>query len=379
MIDILISFLSIIFIISIPVFLHELGHFLAARSVGIKVEKFYVGINLFGLGIKKKINDTEYGIGLFPLGGYVKVAGIIDESLDSEESDEVKGYEFRSKNTFQKLWFLSAGVIMNFILSIVIYTFLTFFMGTYELANDQPIVNGVQENITILNQSNDTLIVKSPAFELGLQKDDTILRINNNNINNWTDISSNVINKVDSIITIEWKTLNGKLHTGEVGIPGRIGLDRGQIIRVGVLGVSAQTVKKEVGIFEAFKISVIQTYTIIVSSFYGFVGIISGNLDLKYVSGILGIAKQAGDVAQSAGFLSLLALMAFISSNLGLINILPIPGLDGGHALIAIIEGIIRREIPVKIKYGIQFAGFLIIMSLLFLTIFNDVKNIFYN
>jgi len=379
MIDILISFLSIIFIISIPVFLHELGHFLAARSVGIKVEKFYVGINLFGLGIKKKINDTEYGIGLFPLGGYVKVAGIIDESLDSEESDEIKDYEFKSKNTFQKLWFLSAGVIMNFILSIVIYTSLTFFMGTYELANDQPIVNGVQENITILNQSNDTLIVKSPAFELGLQKDDTILRINNNNINNWTDISSNVINKVDSIITVEWKNLNGKLHKGEVEIPGRIGLDKGKIIRVGVLGVSAQTVKKEVGIFEAFKISVIQTYTIIVSSFYGFVGIISGNLDLKYVSGILGIAKQAGDVAQSAGFLSLLALMAFISSNLGLINILPIPGLDGGHALIAIIEGVIRREIPVKIKYGIQFAGFLIIMSLLFLTIFNDVKNIFYN
>ena len=379
MIDILISFLSIIFIISIPVFLHELGHFLAARSVGIKVEKFYVGINLFGLGIKKKINDTEYGIGLFPLGGYVKVAGIIDESLDSEESDEIKDYEFKSKNTFQKLWFLSAGVIMNFILSIVIYTSLTFFMGTYELANDQPIVNAVQENITILNQSNDTLIVKSPAFELGLQKDDTILRINNNNINNWTDISSNVINKVDSIITVEWKNLNGKLHKGEVEIPGRIGLDKGKIIRVGVLGVSAQTVKKEVGIFEAFKISVIQTYTIIVSSFYGFVGIISGNLDLKYVSGILGIAKQAGDVAQSAGFLSLLALMAFISSNLGLINILPIPGLDGGHALIAIIEGVIRREIPVKIKYGIQFAGFLIIMSLLFLTIFNDVKNIFYN
>ena len=379
MIDILISFLSIIFIISIPIFLHELGHFLAARSVGIKVEKFYVGINLFGLGIKKKINETEYGIGLFPLGGYVKVAGMIDESLDSEGSDEIKDYEFRSKNTFQKLWFLSAGVIMNFILSIIIYTSLTFFMGTYELANDQPIINDVQENITILNQSNDTLTVKSPAFELGLQKDDTILRINNNNISNWTDISSNVINQVDSVIIVEWKTSNGKFHKGEVEIPGRIGLDKGRIIRVGVLGVSAETVKKEVGIFQAFKISVIQTYTIIVSSFYGFVGIISGNLDLKYVSGILGIAKQAGDVAQSAGFLSLLALMAFISSNLGLINILPIPGLDGGHALIAIIEGVIRREIPINIKYGIQFSGFLIIMSLLFLTIFNDVKNIFYN
>ena len=115
MIDILISLLSIIFIISIPVFLHELGHFMAAKSVGIKVEKFYVGMNLFGLGIKKKINDTEYGIGLFPLGGYVKVAGIIDESLDSSHSKSIEDYEFRSKNTFQKLWFLSAGVLMNFL------------------------------------------------------------------------------------------------------------------------------------------------------------------------------------------------------------------------------------------------------------------------
>jgi len=86
MINFIISLASIIFIISIPIFLHELGHFLAARSVGIRVEKFYVGMNLFGLGIKKEINGTEYGIGLFPLGGYVKVAGIIDESLDSEQS-----------------------------------------------------------------------------------------------------------------------------------------------------------------------------------------------------------------------------------------------------------------------------------------------------
>ena len=83
--DFITSILSMIFILSIPVFLHELGHYLAARSVGIKVEKFYVGMNFFGLGIKKTINETEYGIGLFPLGGYVKVSGIIDESLDSRK------------------------------------------------------------------------------------------------------------------------------------------------------------------------------------------------------------------------------------------------------------------------------------------------------
>ena len=109
--------LKVLYIISIPIFLHELGHFLAAKSVGIRVEKFYVGINLFGLGIKEKINNTEYGIGLFPLGGYVKVAGIIDESLDSEKSDIRKDDEFRSKNIIQKLWFLSAGVNFYFYLS----------------------------------------------------------------------------------------------------------------------------------------------------------------------------------------------------------------------------------------------------------------------
>ena len=105
-----------------------------------------MGINLFGLGIKKKVNDTEYGIGFFPLGGYVKVAGIIDESLDPDHSDEMKDYEFRSKNTFQKLWFLSAGVIMNFILTIFIYFFSIYFNGIDEPIRE-PIINNSIENI----------------------------------------------------------------------------------------------------------------------------------------------------------------------------------------------------------------------------------------
>ena len=91
--DFITSILSMIFILSIPVFLHELGHYLAARSVGIKVEKFYVGMNFFGLGIKKTIKETEYGIGLFPFGGYCKIAGMVDESLDRT----VKGYDDEEK------------------------------------------------------------------------------------------------------------------------------------------------------------------------------------------------------------------------------------------------------------------------------------------
>ena len=169
--DFIISILSIIFILSIPVFLHELGHFMAARSVGIRVEKFYVGMNLFGLGVKKIINGTEYGIGFFPLGGYVKVSGIIDESLDSENSDNApKDYEFRSKNTFQKLWFLSAGVIMNFLLSIVIFSFLFFHTPPGKLV-EEPIIHKVHESIITDIQQGDTITVTISALIAFYERD----------------------------------------------------------------------------------------------------------------------------------------------------------------------------------------------------------------
>ena len=376
MLDILISFMSIIFIISIPVFLHELGHYLAARSVGIKVEKFYVGMNLFGLGLKKKINDTEYGIGLFPLGGYVKVAGIIDENLDTKNNSNIKkDYEFRSKNTFQKLWFLSAGVLMNFILSIFIFSNLFYFNGTRELVDD-PIIYKVQDSILVFNENNDTTSVLSPAKKLGLRTGDTILKINNNNIKTWTDISENIINKPNLIVLVTWKDSNHIIISKEIKIEGIPSFDGNEIIKKGVLGVSGYTIHKDLSIIDSFILAVKETLNVIKSSFSGFKAIVSGQISLKYLSGIVGIAKEAGSIAKSSGFISLLALMAFISSNLGLINILPIPGLDGGHAAIAIIEGIIRREIPNKIKIGIQFIGFIIIMSLFIFTIFNDIKNI---
>ena len=113
--SILINILSFLFIITILVVIHELGHFLAAKSIGLRVEKFYVGFNLFGLGLKKKINDTEFGIGLFPIGGYVKVAGMVDESLDDQYngSDD----EYLSKSMLEKVWFTSGGVIFNFLLN----------------------------------------------------------------------------------------------------------------------------------------------------------------------------------------------------------------------------------------------------------------------
>ena len=121
----LIKGLQLLLSLSILVVLHELGHYLAARYFKTRVEKFYLGFNFFGLGLKKEYKGTEYGIGLFPLGGYVKLAGVIDESMDTEFTGAPD--EFRSKNTLEKIWIMSAGVIMNFLLAILLFFFVFVF------------------------------------------------------------------------------------------------------------------------------------------------------------------------------------------------------------------------------------------------------------
>ena len=265
---------------------------------------------------------------------------------------------------------------MNFLLSIFIFTILFFSLGVEELV-DEPIINGIHENITILNDVNDTLTVTSPAKLLNLEKDNKILMIDGYPINNWIDISDQIKNKAGKEVSIKWENNFGKVQESNVVVAARPAFDGAKIVKQGVLGIVGKTYHRDISFFESIYISTNRTYDIIVSSFYGFVGIVSGNLPLKYVSGIVGIGKEAGSIAQSAGFIGLVSLMAFISSNLGLINILPIPGLDGGHATIAIVEGLIRRELPLKLKYGIQFLGLIIIFSLFAFTIFNDLKNIF--
>ena len=370
----MIYFLSFIFIIALPIFLHELGHFMAARSVGIRVEKFYVGFNFFGLGLKKKYKGTEYGIGAFPLGGYVKVSGILDENLDGEnlEESEKKDYEFRSKNVFQKLWFLSAGVLMNFLLSIVVFSGIFYVNGISDII-DEPIIGGIHENIPTLGEDGNNSSISSPAYALGLQKNDRIIQINNFEINSWTDIGEQVSSIPNTIIQIKWMR-SGKIFTDSVKVSSGMFPERGAIVEKGILGIMAQTEHFDLGLFEAIGLSCQRTFEIVRDTFYSFIGLITGNISLKYMSGIVGIVNIAGETAQQdQAMLKLLFLMAYISANLGLINILPIPGLDGGHAALAIIEGVIGRDLPLNVKYAIQSVGFFLILFLFIFTIYNDL------
>ena len=362
----MIYLLSFIVVIGLPVFLHELGHYLAARSVGIKVEKFYVGFNLFGLGYKKDYKGTEYGIGLFPMGGYVKVAGILDESLDTKS--ERKDYEFRSKNMFQKIWFLSAGVLMNFILSSIIFSFFVFMDGYPEVI-DEPIVNEITNELTIAEET-----IQSPASKLGIESGDKIILVDNIKINTWTELSEIIHENPNQEINISWIRNGEVLSSIVTPYPVKQFID-GEIKDIGILGISPKYNIVDVSFFGAIVKGTQQTFAILNQISYSLKALFDGTVTFGDFFGPLYLVKMAGETAQT-GIKSLFLLTAMISVNLGLINILPIPGLDGGHVFIALIEGLIRRELPLKVKYTIQFVGFIFIMSLFVLVLYNDINHL---
>ena len=363
----MIYFLSFFIVIGLPVFLHELGHFLAARSVGIKVEKFYVGFNFFGLGLKKKYRETEYGIGLFPMGGYVKVAGILDESFDG--SSKKKDYEFRSKNTLQKIWFLSAGVIMNFLLSSFIFSFFIFNDGYPEIINE-PVINEISNELNIDNQ-----IKSSPAAFIGLMKDDKIVRINDNPVSSWNQLSQIIHNNPNIEMSIIWER-KGNLISSKITPITTKQFVEGEIKNIGILGISPYYNINKVSLFSAIAKGSQQTISLLKQISYSLKALFSGGVSFQDFFGPLYLVKMAGETTETGGMKSLLLLTAMISVNLGLINILPIPGLDGGHVFIALVEGLIGRELPLQVKYGIQSVGFVLIMSLFILVLYNDIKHL---
>ena len=353
----IITILSFIFVIGVLVFIHELGHFLAAKSVGVRVEKFYLGFNFFGLGWKKEYKGTEYGIGLFPLGGYVKVAGVIDESMDTEFTGGPD--EFRSKNTLEKIWIMSAGVIMNFLLAILIFSHLTYHNGINE-ADPRAIVGQVAQEY--------------PAELLGLQEGDEIISINGVQISDWDEMTKEIHGHPDENIQLSW-IRDGSILKGDVttkSIPQLIG---DEMVQTGMIGIQPIYYHQNVTISKAFYYGSHRTYQFLDLIIRTIKGLLKGNISIKELGGPIMIAKVAGESA-AAGMSALLGLMAYLSLNLGLLNILPIPGLDGGHVLIALIEGIIRRDLPIKVKMGVQQAGLLILLILFITIMVNDIQRL---
>ena len=386
------TFYAFIILLGVLVTIHEFGHFIAARSVGIRVERFSVGVppRLFSITsinggfllnifffklingklkwhpiLSKKIkkenrigSSTEYVIALLPLGGYVKMAGMIDESMDT--SITYKSDEFQSKTLFQKIWVLSAGVIMNTVLAVIVFSLLGYYNGT-PITNDEPIVFELQENM--------------PAEKAGVLPGDRILSINSERISTWSDMTKIIHSNPNNLLSFKIKRgvdiLDFDIKTSEYAVPSKSAIDT-----IGIIGIAPEVYYEDISFMKAFSNGVSQTISSFGLIIYSIQMLGSGSASISDLGGPIMIAQLAGQTAE-AGITPFLTFMALLSVNLAFLNILPIPGLDGGHIFIHLIEAILRRPLKIKTRIVIQQIGMALLLMLMVTVIMQDITRLF--
>ena len=386
------TFYAFIILLGVLVTIHEFGHFIAARSVGIRVERFSVGVPprllsitsidggfLLNVFFFKLINgklkwhpiisktikkgnrigsSTEYVIALLPLGGYVKMAGMIDESMDTNIN--YKNDEFQSKTLLQKIWVLSAGVIMNTLLAVIVFSLLGFYNGTPK-TNDEPIVFELQENM--------------PAEKAGVLPGDRIISINSEEIGTWDNMTKIIHSNPNRLLSFKIKRgveiLEFDIKTSEYAVPSRSAIDT-----IGIIGISPQVYYEDISFMKALSNGLSQTISSFGLIIYSLQMLGSGAASISDLGGPIMIAQLAGQTAE-AGITPFLTFMALLSVNLAFLNILPIPGLDGGHIFIHLIEAILRRPLKIKTRIVIQQIGMALLLMLMVTVIMQDITRLF--
>ena len=419
--------------LSIIVVLHELGHFIPAKFFKTKVEKFYLFFDWPYSLVKKKIGETVYGIGLIPLGGYVKIAGMIDESMDTEHLEkEPEPWEYRSKPAWQRLIIISGGIIVNLILGFAIYMMVALIWGKTVLTNEnlpagfevaevmksygfndgdkilkvngddiENVIdinkflflrdinsvtveryNGIKENIsipenigTIMFENGainafvplvpaviDSIVPDSPAYNASLAKGDKIIKVNGNDIIKWQDFTELVKLNTSSNISVE-------IERGGDVISKLIPLNEDKKIGVSVLLPKIVPTKIEYSFFE----SINEGYQMAYWTLTDYIG------QFKYVFTKKGASQLGGFGAIGSlfpatwnwkGFWETTALISII---LAFMNALPIPALDGGHAMFLFYEMLTGRKPNDKIVGYAQMLGFFLLIALVLFANGNDL------
>ncbi len=347
----LVTLLSFILVAGIIITIHEFGHFIAARITGMRVKKFSIGFppRLF----TKQIGPTEFSLSWIPLGGYVQIAGMVDESLDDEGVTGAPD-EFMSKNPLQKIFVLSAGVMMNYLTAIIILIGLTLAIGLPEV--DKAIIGETIDG--------------KPAQTAGILTGDEITNIDGHTVNLWEDVIQHITESGDTVQI----TVSRNSEVLHFAVPTEL-LASGDSTRR-VIGITPKVEYCPAGFFEAvsggFRFCWQTT-----ANLGGFIGqLVTGNGSLSQLSGPVGVAQLSGETARQ-GIGEFLFFIAFVSVSIGFLNILPFPVLDGGHIVIVIIEAIIRRQVPTRVKLAIQQAGMLALLLLIVVVSYHDILRLF--
>ena len=441
--------------IGILVFVHEFGHFAAAKLTRMRADIFAIGfgkrlfgwnkISRFTFGELPKDFDgqgnTDYRLCLLPLGGYVKIAGMVDESFDTAFADkEPQPYEFRAKSTWKKLIVITAGVIMNLLLALIIFWGVNYFQGKQVITTTR--IGYVQPGSTL--------------DSLGIKTDDKILAINGKPVKTWDEVRTDIfvntlgqdvdvklqrgsttediiiprkvipdnetgerfilpagfqpaigevtknspaeragIKKGDILLQINGEKIYGVQQTIQI-ISGHKNIALPVVVERGKDSVSLSVTPDEKGLIGVGLVTnpgapvEFRTYGFFESFYYGWQDIVNMteltfSMVGKVIGGQVAFGKAFGGpvkIAQLAaksadtGFLNFLFFLALLSLSLAIINIMPFPVLDGGHLVIILVEGVIKKEIPVKVKIAIQNTGLVILLLLMAFIIYNDIMNL---
>jgi regulator of sigma E protease len=427
------SALAFLFVLGVLIFVHELGHFLMARRIGVRVLTFSLGFGPKLVNIKR--GDTEYCLSAIPLGGYVKMAGENPEDNRTGASDE-----FMSKGKWQRFQVLVMGPIMNLVLAIVVMA-VVLFQGAQ--------VPAYEEQAVVIGGFTQT----SAAAKAGLKPGDRIVTIDGKPVDTWDQFWLSILGKPNRDVSLGFirdgrpgevivvPEGQGKYELGDIGIqplvhpqvlefspdsaaaeaglqkgdlvlaaagesnvsrarlvelikasegkPLALQIERGDAVQTftitprkvgGIVIIGASLSEFEVrtvdpGVIEALTLSVEKNWewTRQIAETLG--GLFTRTTSVKQLMGPVAIADLSGSAAQ-AGWISLFTLMAMISLNLGLLNLMPIPVLDGGHIFILGLEGLARRDFSMKVKEKMLLSGFVLLLMLMVTVIYNDLMRI---
>lgn len=332
-----------IFVFGLLVLVHELGHFVTAKMVGMRVDEFAIG---FGPKIiSYKHGETLYSWRIIPLGGFNKIAGMDPDEEQDEQS-------FNAKSILARMLVIVAGSAMNFVLPILLFLIIFLKAGI-----DTPVTDPVIGNV----------FADKPAAQAGLAVGDRIIAVNNTNIESWQQFVSIVQVSANKKLVLSYEH-EGQIKTAAV-VP-----EYDEKNKRGIIGIMPKLEKYHPGFFEAVGLSFKQTYTVANSMIVGIGHMISGKAAAE-VAGPIGVAQMAGEVAQ-LGLMPLLQFAAFLSINLGLINLLPVPVLDGGHLVTLAVEGLRGKPLEKKHLQIIQMVGFALLMLLFLVATFKDISRL---
>jgi regulator of sigma E protease len=334
------SIITTIIILAVLILAHEWGHFIVARRIGIPVYEFSLGFGYRLFSIKR--NGVEYSLRLFPLGGFVRMAGEQPDDLDNPEG-------FNNRTPLEKIAVTFAGPFMNFVLAVLIFIYSYAFIGIPQPMKEV-VIGGV--------------IAGQPAATAGLTENDKILAVNGQKVATWNEFTAIIKKSENKSLTMKLVRDNNIKY---------VTVTPANVDKTGAkIGAYSQVRYEKQGILTSIKLGFIKTYQFTGQLIAGLGLLFTGGASAADIAGPVGITKMVGEAAQG-GTLYLLAFAAFLSINLGILNLLPIPALDGSRIVFAAIEAIRRKPLAPEKEGFIHWLGFLFLMLLIVIVTYNDI------